>query len=447
MRLESRRFFVLLLVIFLAYALGRVISSLPAIADPRSLADTTAYLRISRQPLSDFEFWTGARPFVFPLLLKIARQSAPLTAVLQLGFSILAWGLLAWMTIQLVKIPWVKILAFCLLLAFSLDRHITGWDSVMMTESLSISFLVLFIAMSMWLLQRWHIGKAILLILAAFLLAFTRDTNAWMLLALAGVIVLTTLLRWTQPRALILATFFVVIFFLSNTSADLGARWRFPLGNLIGQRVLIDESAIRYFESCGMPLSEALMRLAGKFANAEERALYNDPELQAFRSWLFTDGKSCYMKWLISDPVYSLGETLNEFDKLITFPDVDRYFSTRFDPLMPVRVGKLLYFERFSIGIWIYITIAALIAVWKKLWQGNPLWAVFICLTLLVFPHLFLTWHGDAMAPERHALSVGVQLYLAFWLLNILLVDSFLRRRRTMPVKDREHHGAEQSGT
>ena len=435
MLLDNRRLLGIIFVIFLAYAIGRVLSSLPAIEDPRSLADTTAYQRISRQPLSDFEFWTGARPFVFPLLLKLTNQTASAAAAVQLVFSILTWGLLAWMTSQFIKTPWLKLLASGLILLFSLDRHIAGWDSVMMTESLSISFLVLFVALFMWLLQGWHIGKVILVILTAFLLAFTRDTNAWMLLALAGMILLTTILRWTHPRTLILSIFFVFVFFLSNASSDLGGRWRFPLGNLVGQRVLTDGSAINYFQSCGMPLTDALLRLSGRFANANERALYNDPELESFRTWLFTDGKTCYMQWLITHPAYSIGETLNEFEGLIAFSDVDRYFSRRFDPLMPVLLGKLFYLEEFSLWIWIYLTLAMVIAVWKKLWQGNPLWAVFICLTLLVFPHLFLTWHGDAMAPERHALSVGVQFYLAFWLLNILLIDAFFRQRRTAPVK------------
>ena len=442
MPIENRRLFIIIIVIFLTYAIGRVVFSLPPIDNPRSLADTTAYLRISRQSLSDFEFWTGARPFVFPLLLKLTNQTASAAAVVQLVFSILTWGLMALMTSQFMKTTWLKLLAFGLILLFSLDRHITGWDFVMMTESLSISFLVLFVALFMWLLQGWHTGKVILVMLTAFLLAFTRDTNAWMLLALAGMLLLTTILRWTHSRTLILSIFFVFVFFLSNASSDLGGRWRFPLGNLIGQRVLTDVSAIHYFQSCGMPLTDALMRLSGRFANANERALYNDPELESFRTWLFSEGKSCYMQWLITHPVYSIGETISRFEELIAFTQVDRYFSRRFDPLMPVQLGKFFYLEEFSLWIWIYLTLAMVIAVWKKLWQGNPLWSVFICLTLLVFPHLFLTWHGDAMAPERHALSVGVQFYLAFWLLNILLTDNFLRQRRTTSIKYREDQRA-----
>ena len=399
---RNRRFFVLILVIFFVYAAGRVISSLPAIEDPRSLADTTAYLRISRQPLSDFEFWTSARPFVFPLLLKFVGQSAPLAAGLQLVFSILAWSFLAWTISRFIEPPGLKLLAIVLVLALSLDRHITGWDFVMMTESLSISFLVLFIALCLWLLEGWHIGKVIVLVVIALFLAFTRDTNVWMLLALAGLLLLTTLLRWTPPGVLVLSISYVVIFFLSNTSADLGGRWRFPLGNLIGQRVLINESAVAYFQSCGMPLTDALMRLSGRFANAEDRALYNDPELEEFRTWLFSEGKSCYMRWLITHPIDSMGETINQFESLIAFTDVDRYFSRSFDPLMPVKLGRLFYLEQFVLVIWISLTIAALIAIWKQLWQQNPLWSVFVCLTLLGALVLSLFYrHRSSLSEER----------------------------------------------
>ncbi len=427
---QNRLYSLLIVLIFLTYAIGRVASSLPALNQPRLLADTTAYLRISRQPIQDSRFWGESRPLVFPLLLKLTKQDIGLTAMLQLGFSILAWGFLALMIASFLKFPVLQLLAFSLIFLFSLDRHIAGWDFVMMTESLSISFLVLFIALCLWLLQGWHAGKVAALLVTAFFLAFTRDTNAWLLLALSGLILVGIIFRWVEVRALILPASFVFIFFISNANANLGQRWVFPLGNLIGKRILPDGSATEFFKSCGMPVSPALLRLSGGFANAEDRAMYNDPELESFRNWLGNDGKSCYVKWLITNPIRSSNESLYEFEGLITFSGVDRFFPERFDPLMPVKLGKFFYPERFALWIWGYSTLAALIAVWKKPWRQNPLWAVFICLNLLVFPHLFLTWHGDAMAPERHALSVGVQLYLSFWMLNILLIDYAWHRKR-----------------
>jgi len=453
-----------MLLVFIGYAAGRVVSAQPALEKPRQLADTISYLRISRQPILDPSFWGSTRPLVFPLLLKLSGQDIRRTSAAQLGFSIFAWGLLALFVARQLRKPapqptlastepgdpmgpaarpegkarefihrlrtagGLQLVAFGLILAFSLDRHITGWDFVMMSESLSLSFLALFIALGFWVLEGWQIGKVALLCAAGLLLAFTRDTNAFLLLMLAGLLALAVLLRWIRPHALILACAFTITFFLSNANANLGQRWVFPLGNLIGQRVLPSGRAVSFFVRCGMPVSPALMHLAGKFANADDRFLYEDPGLADFRTWLLGSGKSCYTRWLISDPFPRLGEMFAQFEELIVFQDVDKYFARGFNPLIPVRLGRLYYPEKFALAIWAITTLAALAAIWKRWWLVNPLWAAFIFLTLLLLPHLFLTWHGDAMAPERHALSVGVQLYLSFWMLVLLALDWAITR-------------------
>jgi len=80
--------------------------------------------------------------------------------------------------------------------------------------------------------------------------------------------------------------------------------------------------------------------------------------------------------------------------------------------------------------LWIFVavTAVALIAILIRAWRDNPLWAAFILLVLPIFPHLFITWHGDAMAPARHALSVGLEFYLSAWLLFLLLMDQIALR-------------------
>src|SRR5512147_12161 len=97
-----------LAALFLVYLFVRVASDLPALSKPRELADTTAYLRISTRPLLDAEFWGSARPFVFPLLLKLTHQDISTAAAIQLGFSILAWGLLALSISASLRTFWLK---------------------------------------------------------------------------------------------------------------------------------------------------------------------------------------------------------------------------------------------------------------------------------------------------------------------------------------------------
>jgi hypothetical protein len=420
-------------LVLLLYIGGRLGSSPSVLQKPRILADTAAYVRISLEPIGQIGFWIASRPPAFPLLLKLAAQNFNLAAAFQLCLSVVAWSLLALLVSRFLKPSWVGLVGLALILVFSLDRHVAGWDFVMMTESLSISSLVLFIACGLLLLKGWQWIKVAALFAAAFLLAFTRDTNAWMLLAVAACVTAAVILHWMERRALLLGAGLALIFLLGNASATLGERWVFPLGNLITQRILTDPSALKYFQSCGMPTPPALLQLAGKYANSDDQAMFAGAALQGFRYWLVEQGKACYVGWLIANPIASLEATLHETGVLVAFSTVDRFFSNRYMPLLPDWLAGILYPEQFTLWIWGVSTLAIVIAIARRLWRTNALWAAVILMNLLILPHLFLTWHGDAMAPERHALSVGVQLYLGFWLLGLLLIRQFLPKSQTAP--------------
>ncbi|MBI5298513.1 MAG: hypothetical protein HY869_23795 [Chloroflexi bacterium] len=420
---------ILYLALFALYVAVRLLYTQPALVKPRVMDDTQAYLRISNQSPLDVDFWGSSRPFVFPLLLKIAHQDFPTAAALQLGFSILAWSLLGLSVAAALRTYGLAPFAFGLILALSLVRHLAGWDFTMLTESLSVSWFALFFAVGIWLLLDWRFERIVALILVGFCLAFTRDTNAYLLLMLAGLLFLAVILRWTQPRALILATAFVGIFLLNNANADLGGRWVFPFLNVMGRRVLPNPQAVDFFESnCGLAVTPALMSLEGEFANGQSRAFYNDPDLADFRSWTYQRGKTCYMLWLALNPVQSGAEAFSQFGPLVAFSDVDNYFTRFYKPSLPRPVERLLYPDRFILWIWASVTLAAFIAIFTRAWRKNSLWAAFILLVIPIFPHLFISWHGDAMAPARHALSVGLELYLSAWLLVLLLADQILLR-------------------
>ena len=420
---------ILYIALFALYVTARLLDAQPALAKPRVMDDTQAYLRISQQPPLDVKFWGDSRPLVFPLLLKIAAQDFSTAAALQLGFSLLAWTLLGLSVAASLRTRGLAPFAFGLILALSLVRPLAGWDFTMLTESLSVSWFVLFLAAGLWLLQSWRIERVLALIVVGLFLAFTRDTNAYLLLMLAGLLVLAVILRWTEPRTLILSAAFVGIFLFNNANADLGGRWVFPFLNVMGRRILPNPQAIEFFESnCDLVVTSDLMALEGEFANGQARAFYNDPDLAEFRSWTYERGKTCYMRWLVSNPIHSGAEAFEQFGPLVAFSDVDNYFTRFYKPVLPAFIEHILYPDRFILWSFVAVTAAALIAILIRAWRGNPLWAAFILLVLPIFPHLFITWHGDAMAPARHALSVGLELYLSAWLLVLLISDQIFLR-------------------
>ncbi|MBI5945455.1 MAG: hypothetical protein HY864_13895 [Chloroflexi bacterium] len=414
-------------LIFLVYMIVRVTLNIPAIFKPRELADSVGYLRISEESVSDGKFWTESRTSIFPFLLKISNQDTSVAAAIQLGFSIFAWGFLALIMSLSFRQSYLRFFSFTVILLLSLVRHLASWDYIMLTESLSISFFVLFLALGVWLVQGWHIYKIVFLLITGVFLAFTRDTNAYLLLMLAGMLTLAILFGWIRPRVFPLVLFFVSTFFLANYTSNQGERWLFPLNNIVTARVIVDSENLKYFESCGMVATPELLKLAHTFGNIQDR---NDPALNDYRVWLRRYGKSCYMKWLLSNPIRSVGEPLTQFETLVRYDRLADDFARKYDPVIPYFAEPFIYPVKFILSLWIVLTVVAFFTLWKRAWKINPFWGIYILLCLTILPNLFITWHGDAMAPERHALSAGLQLALSFWMAIFLLLDQFVKLRK-----------------
>jgi hypothetical protein len=179
------------------------------------------------------------------------------------------------------------------------------------------------------------------------------------------------------------------------------------------------------------------MRLTGEFADGLDRAFYVDPALENYRSWLRRSGKSCYMKWLLSNPARSFREPLNEFNGLLGIQNLQSFlFSRKFSPVLPGRIQALLYPSRVPLIVFVLALMITIIAGLTKAWQKNPAWLIPIVLILLVLPHYFLVWHGDVLGIDRHVITVSIQLYLGTWLLLLMLLDRVLARIRSMDITD-----------
>jgi hypothetical protein len=264
--------------------------------------------------------------------------------------------------------------------------------------------------------------------LVAFLWAFTRDTNGWILLMVAGLILLAVLLFKAKKVYLVLAVLFSFIFALGDLSAETGVRWVFPFQNVLAQRILTGQASLAFFEQCGMPLTPELLELAGGFANSADRAFYDEPALQPYRVWLHANGRDCYMRWLLSRPLASLREPWTDFTGLLAFEDVATFFPQRYEPVLPWYVERVLYPQDALLLLWSGTTVAALVAIWKKAWRANPAWAVFIGLCLLTYPHVVIVWHGDVPGTQRHALSASLQFVLSLWMFGFLFLEILITK-------------------
>jgi len=418
--------YILMGLILASYSTVRILNLSQAVQKIKTTADTTSYIRISKESIFDTRFLASSRPFIFPLALKIFGDNMERVVWAQGVFSIISWSILAVSVAYSLHISFLRLIAFGLILLLSLYRYIIGWDSVMLTESLSLSFMALFIAGWFWLMNSWRWQKAIFILAVALLWAFCRDTNAWFILMIALLLLLLFSLHYTDKKYLILASAFIVLFFLSNLSADFGGRWDFPFQNVLGRRILPSAQAVDFFINCGMPVSPALIQLTGEYANSLDRAFYEDPALEDYRLWLNQSGKLCYVKWLLSSPLESIKLPVAEFNTLISMQNLQSFlFSKKFSPILPTRLEALLYPRQPLILFAIECGIA-LVAILTKAWMQNKVWWAVIVLNILVFPHYFIVWHGDVMGIYRHVLTVSIQFYLGTWLLVLFALDSVL---------------------
>ena len=423
--------YALMIFLLALYATVRILNLSQAVQKVKATADTPSYVRISKEAIFGSRFLASSRPFIFPLALRLFNNNPERVAWAQGIFSILSWSALAAAVAYSLNLFILKFAGFSLILLLSLYRYIIGWDSVLLTESFSLSLMALFITAWLWLLKGWRPEKAVCVFAVGFLWAFCRDTNAWVVLMIAVFLLLLVAIRLINRNYLFLSVAFLIVFFLSDRSADVGERWIFPFQNVVGRRILPDVQAVDFFFSCGMPVSPELVELTGQYANGLTRAFYEDPALEDYRLWLYQNGKTCYIKWLLSNPVESIRKPIAEFNTLITLKNIQPFlFSSKFSPVLPAKLESILYFRQqpwlLFLGAWGMI----LLAFFTRAWTHNKTWWVTILLILLVFPHYFIVWHGDVMGIYRHVLTVSIQFYLGIWMLTLLAMDGILASQK-----------------
>jgi multidrug transporter EmrE-like cation transporter len=274
----------------------------------------------------------------------------------------------------------------------------------------------------MYLTRRglWAIG----LTLSAAALAFCRDSNAYFLL-FCGVLLaavaanrLRTAAPWRNEALTGLAL--VVIFVLSNASANAGGRWVYPLTNVLVTRILPDEKAVAQFQSLGMPVNRALR------PRRPRRSYDSDPKLEPFRAWVSNHGKRAYVGFLTAHPAYTLRAP--DFSSLLSGA-LEQYQANG------MRGERTLFDAFWSRKRWLWhiglIAMLCCAAVFLRLRSAPILLGV--AYAALLFPHGVLIWHADSMEVPRHGAPVSLQLQLALLLLFVGVLDALLSHLRRRP--------------
>ena len=389
--------------------------------------DSGEYYMLARLPLADGQFWGAVRPPITLLFYKLFGGYDPEAdgyyyktwdwdrngfhvddAGLLLGqttFSLAAFSFLALACAGTARTEKGRLFLFVFPLLFSFVPRVARWNFIALSESLSVSLFVVFTgAWILFLSTRrlpWLAGVAA----AALLWGGVRDTNAYVLVMIAGIVTIAMVsIKSSAARIPMtaLCIWFIGIFTLSSYSAEAGGRWIFPFYNVMGKRILPVPEYVSWFSNHGMPIDSALLEQAGKWASDDGWAFFNEPRLEEFRAWTLDHGKSTYAKFLIFHFTHSMTAPVFGFsDK---------------------RVGFLLIGNG--------LTICLAFVSWRRRWLHRfPHLAVPLIMVLLSVPHAWLAWHGDAMATDRHSLTAFMQVPLGFMLLLLYVLDRIVHER------------------
>jgi hypothetical protein len=440
---------VLYAVIFIVFLLGKL--AYPRFSAERVFRDTTSYVTTSQAPLTSRDLWAGERPFTIPLVYKAFGVSAAnitepqmlnQIAHFQFWLSVIAWTVLGLGAAWGLRNQWLKPLAFGLILAFSLSLEISLWDSLLLSESISLSLFALLLGC--WLLWDALPAKGSSLVLSvAYLLgvmlitvlySFTRESNPYFALVGGGLFGLAVISRRVKPHLrryfAAYAAFVIGMFVLQTLSFSSGNRWVIHIYDQLGMRLLEDNRAYQYFVSAGLPVTPDLMKITTMPSTEYQVYLQSAPEMQAVRDWVARRGNTTYLGYLLSDPLDAALEPLGKLPVLLNGTNLEYHYPRYAAPTIPswleVFSGKayprqpaiLLAF--FALGL--FFTAAYFFGARP----GRTSWLVLAVLILTLYPLLFIVWHGNPMELERHATQLGIQLRLAGWMAIILGLDALV---------------------
>lgn len=393
----------------------------------------------AKLPLFSDGFWRGARPPGYPLLLKLFGPFSPWLARLQLALYAVAFIVVAWGLVRRCRTPWVRTLGYTIVLFGSLSDGWFEWTHAWSTESLSMSLFVLPVGLVLvgalaperprW--QRRLCWSVVVLALAEWLALRDLDA-AWLMVAVAVTALLTLCLRAPVParRAALAGCAFAAVGLVAvAASSNGGVRWRYPLVNIIGQRVFIDPVRLAYFQREGMPDNDKTRCFAGLWAPDCKS------DFSGFEPWLTTRGKQTYAHDLLRHPRRLFLEPLAHWKALLTG---DRYDEPGSPPLVfysYTKAGPIRnLWSRLFLWKWRALRNEAIVLVALLVWarrraglrlDGDT--APLVVLAATVYPLLVLVWHGDALEIQRHAIVAMISARLALWGAYAVSIDRLAR--------------------
>lgn len=431
----------------LIFIYGRIVCYGP-MNDSVAVQDTESYFAAAKGNPFSLEFFEQQRSPSYPLLIKISNPTLeheltqlsepyfgtesrlavqPGTETLvrnQTVISILCWSAAALLITSSFNGWFAKALSAFLVLGCGFVPQIADWDSILSSESLSISLFILMIGLLFKVIPDGKGDRLVTWLAAAglsvvsFFWIFTRDTNAYFIAVEALVLIVTGIIYWVRRKgqrvSAILSGFLLVgIFFFHQGTFRVSERWLLPLLNNMTENVFPYETRVQFFTDREMPTEGDVLSLTG---SAEYNNIY---ENEKFIHWARRFGLQTYQRFLLSMPLWSVLQVYNNLD---SFFEENRqpffYGSNQQRPHWAEKPGNLMH-PLSSAVILIDFLLLILVAVKAvKSGEAADIRSFWTLLILFLGGGLMMSiaYLGEVRSIWRHVFGGVLALRLMLWL-------------------------------
>lgn len=403
-----------LLFVGAAFVVLRVYALIHAKAVP--YADTASYY--------DLNFLGHAvRTWGLPLFWKLAPGGATSDALMQVLVATLAWLFLAATVYRLCRTRRVGVGGFALVLLTGLSAQITEWDMALLSESFTLSLLVVLIAMVMLVVDRLTPARAIGLAVVLCWWTAVRPSNFTILAVI--VIPIAIGLALTRRRQWILwvmvPMLVITVWAAYSTSRD-KIIWPQNSTGVVQDRLLKDPAAKEFLHEHGMPRSALVEQEKSKEYIGYDAPLAVDPE---FRAWMLDRFQPTYLEYLVRHPSYLLGNPIKAAPELITA----RTGYSAATEVLPVTVKSVLWPHELDLPfLLVAVATFGLFALFVT--RAFDRLAVPLAAQAIGWIWVIVTWHLASPDLKRILAPASTLVHVSAVLIVIFSIDALLAHRR-----------------
>jgi hypothetical protein len=405
--------------------------------------DSFAYLQVAeRGPLRP-SFWLDERPPAYPMVLWWFGRSARTVVLFQSFAYVAAWLWLAVVAWRQLQVRWVAGAVVAIFALLALQGRWAFWNTLILTESLSISAGVAAMA-AWWMLVAEPTRPrqiAAVAVTAAWMLL--RDSNAlWFTAVLVPALACAWILHRRRPtqlsrRAVMTMAILIGVGGYSAVALAVTDRSDAPFHNNVGLRWLPDTDMTAFMVDRGLPLDDALEARRGGDAWADGEAFLSDPALAEYREWAKRRGRIAMAVSLVTKAPWWLDRFVDDLEQLVP-ADLSGYDLHEVHERLPHGpVGSIdpLNSRRTLVVVSALAVVGIAVAGRRRLALG--------CLGALVFVpawiDVYLSYVGDGVEVARHVTVPLLRVATASLVAIALGTDALIvhqRRRNDSPDAD-----------